>query len=161
MTRGPKLAALIFTAIVAVFLLVSRSGGTRYDALNMTLLHLEDGYILYFQPDPKYTGPEASVETLSKFADEYTSIVERMLDGLVLQKFDTLMYGFSFRLEHTKKVQEAIGSESVPQDVVGTTDDRLFRYLNLLKAKDMTRYGVMMKLERDKTLNTQGEAGSA
>ncbi|KAM9916598.1 hypothetical protein OXX80_013560, partial [Metschnikowia pulcherrima] len=46
-------------------------------------------------------------------------------------------------------------SESVPQDVVQTTDERLFAFLRSFKADALESNGVKMTLERDKTVTTQ------
>ncbi|KAF8000767.1 hypothetical protein HF325_004556 [Metschnikowia pulcherrima] len=127
MARAPKLLALIFTAIVGAFFVFSRSNGAPpHDVLSMALLHLDDGYILYFQPEQA-----------------------------LAEQYDTLVHGLSFRLEYTDKVYKALGSESVPQDVVQTTDERLFAFLRLFKADALELNGVKMTLERDKTVTTQ------
>ncbi|KAM9899313.1 hypothetical protein OXX79_005809 [Metschnikowia pulcherrima] len=154
MARAPKLLALIFTAIVGAFFVFSRSNGAPpHDVLSIASLHLDDGYILYFQPEQ--ASAEVNSDVLKTLALEYAGFVESALDGHILQQYDTLVHGLSFRLEYTDKVYKALGSESVPQDVVQTTDERLFAFLRSFKADALESNGVKMTLERDKTVTTQ------
>lgn len=151
---------IAIVAFIALLFVVFRHPKTQaevtnaYDSVADTLLSL---YVLYFEPIKEATtAKEASdmKKTLDSIVSSYQTYIEKDLGNKVKHKYDATIHGLSILLDLTTQLLKALGKKATGKASKGDeiVVDKLYELLYKLKGEDLKKWGIQMKLEKDKKM---------
>lgn len=159
MSRG--LNTLIgLAALVALLVVVFKNPKTNEQLANTydsVADSLQNSYVLYFEPTKKTTTEKEAEELkkhLESLTDSYKKYIEKDLGSTVKHHYDTAVNGLSIQLLDLPKVLKALGQKATKkgkqQHEIAV--DKLYELFYTLKGDDLRKWGVQLKLEKDKRI---------
>lgn len=159
MTRTTN-AILALVGLITLLYLVFRTPAAQKEVVNAfdsVTDSLQNLYVLYFEPI-KESKTVKEAEEMKKNLDElvtsYQSYVEDQLGNKVKHRYDNTIHGLSIQLDQTQKLLTALGRKYTGKASKGEeiTVDKLYELLYKLKGENFKKWGIKMKLEKDKKM---------
>lgn len=159
MARGTN-AIVAIVALIALLVILFRTPGTKEELakhVDNVQESLQNSYILYFEPlKESQTAKEAEEmkEHLADLAESYLDYVEKELGSKIKHKYDATLNGMSVQLDLTQKILKELGKKysnkaNQQQEIM---IDKLYELFYKVKGDDLKRWGIKLKLEKDKSI---------
>lgn len=159
MARGTN-AIVAIVALIALLVVLFRTPGTKEELskhVDSVQEQLQNSYLLYFEPlKETKTAKEAEElkQHIAELAESYLDYVEKELGSKIKHKYDTTLNGISVQLDLTQKVLLALTKKysnkaNQQQEIMV---DKLYELFYTLKGDDLKRWGIKLKLEKDKRI---------
>lgn len=118
---------------------------------------LQNSYVLYFEPlKESKTAKEAEEmkEHLAELTKSYLDYVEKELGSKIKHLYDETVNGISVQLDLTQKLLKALQKKATnlanqQQEIM---IDKLYELFYRVKGEDLKRWGIKLKLEKDKKI---------
>lgn len=149
----------IIALFVALWVLLKNPGTKEELSRQMDNVQelLQNNYILYFEPlKESKTAKEAENMKvhLKKLTDSYLNYVEKDLGSKIKHTYDDTVDGISLQLDLTHKALKELTKKysnkaNQQQEIM---IDKLYELLYTLKGDDLKKWGIKMRLEKDKRM---------
>lgn len=159
MARGTN-AIVGLVALFALLLVLFRTPAAKQEIANQVenvQEQLQNSYLLYFEPlKESKTAKEAEdmKEHLAELTKSYSDYVEKELGSKIKHNYDQTINGVSVQLDTTQKILKALGKKysnkaNQQQEIM---IDKLYELFYKVKGDDLKRWGIKLKLEKDKRI---------
>lgn len=157
MARGTN-AIVGLVALFALLLVLFRTPAAKQEIANQVenvQEQLQNSYLLYFEPlKESKTAKEAEEmkDHLAELTKSYSDYVEKELGSKIKHNYDQTINGVSVQLDTTQKILKALGKKysnkaNQQQEIM---IDKLYELFYKVKGDDLKRWGIKLKLEKDK-----------
>ncbi|SGZ56006.1 CIC11C00000000239 [Sungouiella intermedia] len=157
MARGFN-AIVGIVALIAVLWVVFKNPSTKAELAkhvdNVQDL-LQNNYMLYFEPLTEGKTPkevEEMKQHLAELTESYLDYVQNELGSKIKHSYDDTVNGISVQLDLTqkalKKLTQKYSNKADQQQEIMV--DKLYELFYTLKGDDLKKWGIKMKLEKDK-----------
>lgn len=159
MSRGFNAIVGIIAIIAALWVLL-KNPSTKHELakqVDNVQEALHSNYVLYFEPlKESKTAKEAEEykQHLADLTDTYLKYVEKDLGSKIKHSYDGTVNGISVLLDLTQKKLKALTQKysnkaNQQQEIM---IDKLYELLYTLKGDDLKKWGIKLRLEKDKRL---------
>lgn len=159
MSRGFNAVVAIIAIIAALWVLLKNPSTQQELAKQVDNVQelLHNNYVMYFEPlKESQTAKEAEEykKHLADLTDTYLKYVEKDLGSKIKHTYDGTVNGISLLLDLTQKKLKALTQKysnkaNQQQEIM---IDKLYELLYTLKGDDLKKWGIKLRLEKDKRM---------
>lgn len=147
-------------ALIGLLLVLFRTPAAKQEIANQmdnVQEQLQNSYMLYFEPlKETQTAKEAEEmkEHLAELTKSYLDYVENELGSKIKHTYDETINGVSVQLDTTQKILKALGKKysNKANQQHEIMIDKLYELFYKVKGDDLKRWGIKLKLEKDKRI---------